>query len=153
MPSVSHGILAYKRGPDNQLYLLLAHPGGPYYKKQDLWTIPKGEPDTSDADALVTAKREFSEETGLTLPAGDMLDLGEVKQSSIKINHIWAIESGNLDLSDFISNTFELEWPPKSGQRRSFPEIDRIAWFDIESAKAKLFPSQREFALRLQNLL
>lgn len=151
MTTNSYGILVYKQTGDQTL-VLLAHPSGPFWSSKDSWTIPKGEPEKSDQNELATAKREFIEETGLSVPDGEWIDLGEVKQSSIKTNHIWAI-SGDPDLSTFSSNSFELEWPPHSGKMQSFYENDRIEWFDTSTAKTKLFINQREFIDRLMQEL
>ena len=128
----SYGLLVFKR-ENGQIKVLLAHPSGPFWANKDRWTIPKGEPDNEDEDAIATAKREFSEETGLAAPPGELIDLGELRQSPQKINRIWAINA-DLDIGAFSSNTFELEWPPHSGKMQSFPEVDRIDWFNFETA-------------------
>ncbi len=129
--------------------MLLAHPSGPFWANKDSWTVPKGEPEAGESE-LDTAKREFHEETGLSLNYDQpLIDLGEHEQSSIKTNHIWAINA-DPDLGTFSSNTFELEWPPHSGNQQSFREIDKIAWFDLKNAKTKLFPKQRPFIDRLE---
>lgn len=147
MTTTSYGLLLFKQS-SGQTYVLLAHPSGPFWSNKDSWTIPKGEPEIADVNELATAKREFSEETGLEIPKGELIDLGEIAQSSIKHNHIWAIK-GDPDLSTFSSNTFELEWPPNSGKMQSFYENDRVEWFDANTAKTKLFPKQRDFIDRL----
>jgi predicted NUDIX family NTP pyrophosphohydrolase len=154
MIKTSYGILLYKQ-KNGKFYVLLAHPGGPFWESKDLWTIPKGEPDSSDDnDVFATAKREFSEETGLRPPIKNtkFIDLGELPQSNMKINHIFAVE-GDPDLNRFTSNTFDMEWPPQSGIMQTFVEIDRIAWFDADSAKNKLFPKQQGFITRLEHAL
>ncbi len=137
---ISAGLLAFRRS--NGLEVLLAHPGGPFWAKKDdgVWTIPKGlvEP---GADLLTTARREFIEETGLT-PAGEFIDLPAVKQKGGKAVHAWAFEA-DFDLALFASNTFEIEWPPKSGRRKAFPEIDRIAYFALPVAETKILGYQR----------
>lgn len=147
----SAGILLYRRR-GGVVEVLLAHSGGPFYARKDngAWTIPKGE--TKDGeDTLAAAKREYQEETGYGLPHGEYLDLGEAKTSS-KINKLWAAE-GDADEHAFKSNTFELEWPPKSGQMETYPECDRAAWFTIAKAKTKLFKNQVIFIERLEEAL
>jgi predicted NUDIX family NTP pyrophosphohydrolase len=138
--NASAGLLAFRRV--NALEVLLAHPGGPFWAKKDpgVWTIPKGlvEP---GADLFATAKREFTEETNFTA-AGEFIALAPVKQKSGKIVHAWAFEA-DFDLSSFASNTFEMEWPPKSGRRQSFPEIDRVAYFALPAAMSKILAYQR----------
>jgi predicted NUDIX family NTP pyrophosphohydrolase len=140
-PEISAGLLAFRRR-NGGFDVLLAHPGGPFWAGKDdgAWTIPKGVAEAGDA-LLQTAQREFGEETNLT-PAGDFLPLTPVKQKSGKVVHAWAFES-NFDLATFASNTFEIEWPPRSGRRRQFPEIDRIAYFDLPAALIKIIPYQR----------
>lgn len=150
MAKTSFGLLVFKVESGRTL-VLLAHPGGPLWENKDFWTLPKGESEAGE-DELSSAKREFSEETGLVPPDGELIDLGLVAQSSVKINHIWAV-SGDADLAGFSSNSFSLEWPPNSGQLQQFPEIDRIAWFDLNEARAKLFPKQKEFIDRLEQAL
>jgi predicted NUDIX family NTP pyrophosphohydrolase len=137
---LSAGLLGFRR--TNGLEVLLAHPGGPFWAKKDagVWTIPKGlvEP---GADLLATAQREFAEETNLS-PAGGFIALRPVKQKSGKTVHAFAFEA-DLDLASFASNTFAIEWPPRSGRRASFPEIDRIAYFPLPVAMNKILPYQR----------
>jgi predicted NUDIX family NTP pyrophosphohydrolase len=151
----SAGILLHRRR-DGRLEVLLAHPGGPFFAKRDAghWTIPKGEADHGEdaSDLLAIARREFAEETGS--PPGDAtpLPLGEIVQKGGKIVHAWAVE-GDLDPDVATSNTFELEWPPRSGRRRMFPEIDRVAWFEPEEARSRLKPSQVPFVDRLVEAL
>lgn len=122
------------------------HPGGPFWAKKDQWMIPKGELEDNE-DHKTAALREFEEELGIKPPDGEFIDLGQAKQGN-KINFVWAIE-GNPDLSNFKSNTFSMEWPPKSGRQQEFTEIDRAEWFDLTSAKSKLFKTQTEFIDRL----
>ena len=138
---VSAGILVFRRNP--RLQLLLAHPGGPYWRSKDdgAWSIPKGNVETGDL--LACARREFNEETGL-VAAGDFFPLSPLRQKSGKIVHAFALEA-DFDLVGFSSNTFEMEWPPRSGQRRNFPEIDRIAYFGIATARRKILAGQRPF--------
>ena len=147
---ISAGLLAYRRRDD--LEVLLAHPGGPFWAKKDdgAWTIPKGlaEPGT---DLLATAQREFAEETNLTA-AGHVIPLPAVRQKSGKLVHAWAFEA-DLDLAAFASNSFEIEWPPKSGRRRSFPEIDRIAYFALPAAMIKILEYQRPLLRELASRL
>jgi predicted NUDIX family NTP pyrophosphohydrolase len=147
MPKRSAGILMYRR-PEAGLELLLVHPGGPFWAKKDLgaWSIPKGEYSESE-DALAVAKREFEEETGARVQ-GDFLSLGELVQPGRKIVSAWAIE-GDFDPSDLKSNLFETEWPPKSGRRQSFPEVDRAQWFLPADARQKILKGQSEFITRL----
>jgi predicted NUDIX family NTP pyrophosphohydrolase len=144
---ISAGLLAFRRR--NGLEVLLAHPGGPFWAKKDkgVWTIPKGLSE-ANADLLATARREFTEETNL-VAEGEFLVLAPVKQRSGKSVHAWAFES-NLDLAPFASNTFEIEWPPKSGQQRSFPEIDRIAYLALPEAAIKILAYQLPFLRELE---
>jgi predicted NUDIX family NTP pyrophosphohydrolase len=137
---VSAGLLVYRRSPE--LQVLLAHPGGPYWARKDLgvWTIPKGLVESGD-ELLATAKREFNEETGLSV-TGNMVALTPVRQTSGKTVHAFAIEA-NPDLDAFISNEFEIEWPPRSGKMARFPEADRIAWFALKEAEVKILGYQR----------
>ena len=130
------------------LELLLVHPGGPFWKKRDLgaWSIPKGEYSEGE-DPLAVAVREFEEETGVR-PRGDFRSLGQLVQKGGKLVAAWTVE-GDLDPATIKSNTFEIEWPPKSGRKATFPEIDRAAWFSPEQAGAKILPSQSEFIARL----
>ena len=147
MPKRSAGILLYRR-PNGAPEVLLVHPGGPYWEKKDLgaWSIPKGEYDDAE-DPRACALREFEEELGSPCPASDFTPLGEVKASG-KTLTVWAAE-GDLDATACVSNTFELEWPPRSGRIQEFPEIDRAEWFPVDEARAKLNPAQAEFLDRL----
>ena len=137
----------YRRGAQG-LEVLLVHPGGPFWAKKDLgaWSIPKGEYSEGD-EPLVTAIREFAEETG-THPRGEFRPLGELTQPGRKIVTAFALE-GEFDPAMLKSNTFELEWPPKSGRKATFPEVDRAAWFSLAIARAKILSGQREFITRL----
>jgi predicted NUDIX family NTP pyrophosphohydrolase len=132
----SAGLLLY-RFSTGHLEVLLVHPGGPFWKNKDegAWTIPKGEVEKEE-EALETAKREFEEETGTRLK-GPFRELAPVRQKAGKKVVAWAME-GDLDVSLVRSNTFDMEWPPRSGKRQSFPEIDRAGWFDIETARVKM---------------
>jgi predicted NUDIX family NTP pyrophosphohydrolase len=147
MAKRSAGILMYRRS--RGIELLLAHPGGPFWasKDQGAWSIPKGEYD-EDEDPLVAAKREFAEELGSALPARPFLDLGAIRQPSRKEVTAFAVE-GDFDPATLVSNHFELEWPPKSGRKQSFPEIDSAQWFPVQEARAKIQPGQVEFIDRL----
>jgi len=151
MPKRSAGILLYRR-TETGLELLLVHPGGPFWAKKDLgaWSIPKGEYSEGE-DALAAATREFEEETGVR-PQGNFLPLGEVVQPGRKIVTAFALE-GDLDPATLKSNTFEMEWPPKSGRKASFPEVDRAQWFSPADARQKILKGQSEFITRLLNEL
>jgi predicted NUDIX family NTP pyrophosphohydrolase len=144
---VSAGILAFRRRPE--LEVLLAHPGGPFWAKKDAgaWTIPKGLIEPGD-DPIAAARREFTEETSL-VAEGDMIELTPVAQKSGKLVHAFALER-DFDLSQFASNSFTLEWPPKSGRRQSFPEIDRIAYFALSIAQLKIIAYQLPLLLELE---
>jgi predicted NUDIX family NTP pyrophosphohydrolase len=151
---ISAGLLVFRRV--NELEVLLGHPGGPFWAKKDdgAWTIPKGLVEHGD-DLLTTARREFAEETNLVVDfagLGDAVALTPVKQRSGKIVHAFAIEA-DLDLSPFASNTFEMEWPPKSGRRKTFPEIDRIAYLALPAAMTKILAYQRPFLSELEKRL
>ena len=143
----SAGILAFRRKPT--LEVLLAHPGGPYWAKKDdgVWTIPKGLVEPGD-DLVATARREFTEETSLTA-GGQLVALTPVNQKSGKAVHAFAVEA-DFELGAFSSNTFEIEWPPKSRRRQSFPEIDRIAYFALPAAKTKIIAYQLPLLLELE---
>jgi predicted NUDIX family NTP pyrophosphohydrolase len=149
MPKRSSGILMYRhRSPRTGIELLLVHPGGPFWAKRDwgAWSIPKGEY-VDGEDPLAVAKREFEEETG-ACPQGDFLPLGNLVQPGRKIVSAWALE-GDFDTSTLKSNQFELEWPPKSGRKAFFPEVDRAGWFSPADARRKILPGQSEFIARL----
>ena len=132
--------------------VLLAHPGGPFWSRRDeaAWTLPKGEIGP-DEDALAAAQREFLEETGFASSA-PYLPLGELKQKSGKRITAWAFE-GDADPAQLVSNRFEMEWPPRSGRMQSFPEVDRVGWFTLEEARAKLIAGQAPFIDALQRCL
>jgi predicted NUDIX family NTP pyrophosphohydrolase len=148
----SAGILLHRRR-EGRLELLLAHPGGPFFTRRDegCWTIPKGEVDPEEA-LLDVARREFEEETGHPAPDADPISLGSIVQKGGKVVHAWALE-GDLDPSTSISNTFEMTWPPGSGRRESFPEIDRVAWFDPGEARRKIKATQIPLIDRLEQTL
>jgi len=143
----SAGIVLYRRrGP--AIEVLLVHPGGPYWAKKDAgaWSIPKGEYEPGE-DPLIAARREFAEETGC-LPAENFILLGRFKQPSGKTISAWAVE-GDFDLSKFHSNLFSMEWPPKSGRMREFPEADRAGWFAPDEALRKIVKGQRPIVTSL----
>jgi len=146
----SAGLLLYRR-PAGKLEVLLVHPGGPFWQKKDLgaWTIPKGE-FAAGEDPLDAARREFHEETGREV-AGLFMPLTPVKQPGGKTVHAWAVE-GNFDPRVLTSNTFSLEWPPRSGRREEFPEVDRAAWFDLEEAKRRINRGQVDLLYELEQL-
>jgi predicted NUDIX family NTP pyrophosphohydrolase len=148
---ISAGILVY-RETNGALEVLLAHPGGPFWARKDAgaWTIPKGLSETG-ADLLATAQREFTEETGF-LAEGPFVPLAPVRQTSGKIVHAFVCR-GDFDPAKLISNMFEIEWPPRSGRRREFPEVDRAAWFDLTTARDKLIAYQRPFLIELERKL
>lgn len=139
---LSAGILLY-RGEGARAEVLLVHPGGPFWAKKDeaAWSIPKGLVDEGE-DVLAAARREFEEETGMK-PEGPARPLGAFKQPSGKIVHAWAVR-GDFAPETLKSNAFEMEWPPKSGKRQSFPEVDRAAWFDRDTAMRKIVKGQQE---------
>lgn len=148
MTKLSAGILLY-RGSWPSLELLLVHPGGPFWTNKDAgaWSIPKGEYAAGE-DPLAAAQREFAEELGSPPPQGEFVDLGELKQPSRKIISVFAA-LGDFDPASLQSNRFELEWPPKSGRRQSFPEVDRAQWFTLAEARGKIEPGQAPFIDRL----
>lgn len=145
----SAGIVLRRRTANGAVEVLLGHMGGPFWQRRQegAWTIPKGEVEPGE-EPLAVARREFHEELGMPVPPGDLVDLGEVRQAGGKVVRAWAVE-GDLDAEAIVSNTFELEWPPKSGRIQSFPEIDRAAWFDLESARAVIVAGQRPLLDRL----
>lgn len=149
---LSAGILVYRQNSD--LEVLIVHPGGPYFARKDngVWSIPKGLANEGESP-LAAAKREFEEEIGLTPPDGEYLKLGEVKypKNSKKII-AWAAE-GDVDLTQFKSNTTQLEWPPRSGQKQEYPEVDRAEWCSLVVASRKMFKPQTAFLIRLAQAL
>lgn len=148
----SAGILLY-RLQNGTLQVLLVHPGGPFWKNKDAgaWSIPKGEPD-EDEDPLDTALRELQEETGIPVKKSTCTPLTPVKQKAGKLILAWAMK-GNLDPDQINSNTFDIEWPPKSGKTQSFPEIDRAGWFTVEEAREKINPAQAALLDELVNII
>ena len=151
-PNVSAGLLLFRRSGDGALELFLAHPGGPFWAHRDdgAWTIPKGALN-ADEPLLDAARREFEEETGLR-PTGPFLPLGSIRQKAGKTVHAWAWE-GDADPARVTSNVMRSEWPRGSGQWLTFPEVDRCAWFDPATARAKLNAAQAEFVERLEAVL
>lgn len=149
--SRSAGIVLH-RTRDGVLEVLLVHPGGPVWAKRDLgaWSIPKGEYEPDD-DPLQAARREFEEELGSPVPAGEAHDLGEIRQKSGKRVRAWAIE-GDLDETQVRSNTLQLQWPPRSGKLIEIPEVDRAEWFGLASANAKINPAQAALLRRVEEL-
>ena len=148
MPRTSAGVLMYRRAAGG-LEVLLVHPGGPFWAKKDSesWSIPKGEYDPALENPLDVARREFEEETGI-VPSGEFLELGAIKQPSGKVITVWAFE-GDCDPDAIRSNTFTIEWPPKSGKQQEFPEVDRAGWFDLAAAAGKIHPGQLGFLQKL----
>jgi predicted NUDIX family NTP pyrophosphohydrolase len=151
MAKKSAGLLLF-RDVSGDLEVLLAHPGGPLWAKKDegVWSIPKGEFE-ADEEPLAAAKREFAEETGM-VPHGDFIQLGSLIQPSGKLVFAWAVK-GDFDPAQLKSNTFPMEWPPKSGRQQEFPEVDRASWFSIESGMQKILKGQAPFLLQLQEKL
>ena len=147
----SAGILLY-RFRDSELGIFLVHPGGPFWAKKDAgaWSIPKGE-FAADENPLAAAKREFAEETGCAVD-GNFVELPPVKQPGGKLVYVWAVE-GDCNAESIKSNLFTLEWPPRSGKRKDFPEVDRAGWFDLKLAKEKILKGQLVFLEQLQRIL
>jgi predicted NUDIX family NTP pyrophosphohydrolase len=147
LPKTSAGILLFRRSGDG-IEVLLGHPGGPFWKKKDTgaWSIPKGLI-ASGEEPLEAAKREFAEETGHT-PRGEFVSLGDAKQPGGKIVHVWAAED-DWNAEQLKSNSFQMEWPPRSGRQQSFPELDRAAWFSMAEARDKILKGQLVFLSRL----
>ena len=152
MPRRSAGILLHRRGDDGEREVLLVHPGGPFWARRDAgaWSIPKGEHGDEETP-LDAARREFSEELGLPLPAGELVTLGEIRQKGGKVVSAWALEA-DLDVERIVSNTFEIEWPPRSGKRATFPEVDRAGWFPLPAAREKLLAAQLPLLDRIAEL-
>lgn len=148
----SAGVIPFRRGTAGIVEVLLVHPGGPFWKNKDAqaWSIPKGEL-ASEEDALTAARREFSEETGFALD-GEFIALAPVRQRGGKTVHAFAIEA-DIDVTAVHSNTFSIEWPPKSGQTQAFPEIDRAAWFALDAALEKIHAGQVPLLQQLRVLV
>jgi predicted NUDIX family NTP pyrophosphohydrolase len=152
MKKFSAGILVFRRR-GKSIEVLLAHPGGPLWAKKDegAWSIIKGEYDEQEA-AFDAAKREFKEETSHDAPEGEYLEIGAIKSKAGKTITAWAVEA-DFDAETIKSNTFEMEWPPRSGNKQKFPENDRAEWFTLDEATGKINKSQTEFIGRLADLL
>jgi predicted NUDIX family NTP pyrophosphohydrolase len=153
VPKRSAGILPFRVLADQSVEVLIVHPGGPFWKNKDdhTWSVVKGEHDL-DEPPEHAAEREFFEELGSPIPKGKRLDLGEVQQAGGKRVRVWAVEVNDFQVQDIVSNRFEIEWPPKSGQRRSFPEIDRAEWVPLVQARDRLIKAQAAFLDRLLTL-
>jgi len=152
MPKQTAGILLYRRKAA-VLEVLLTHPGGPYWENKDdgAWTVPKGIIEEGE-EPLDTAKREFEEELGSPVPAGRLRSLDPIRQAGGKLVHAWAVE-GDFDPTTLRSNMFSMEWPPKSGEKQEFPEVDQAAWFTIDIARQKILKSQSNLLDQLEDLL
>jgi predicted NUDIX family NTP pyrophosphohydrolase len=152
MPKLSAGLLLFRR-PDDDVEVLIAHPGGPVWARRDTgaWSLPKGAPNDGE-DLLDAARREFEEETGHASPDGPPIDLGEVRMRSGKTVRAWAVE-GDLDPRRLRSMEVDIEWPPRSGVVHRVPEIDRVAWARPAEARRRLNPAQAEFVDRLLRAL
>jgi predicted NUDIX family NTP pyrophosphohydrolase len=148
----SAGLLMYRLAPDGELQVLLAHPGGPYWSRKDegAWTIPKGECDDTE-EPLAAARREFAEETGFVAEP-PFAPLGEIRLKSGKRIAAWAC-AGECDPAALCSNSFEMEWPPRSGRMQSYPEVDRIGWFGLGEARRRINPAQAALLDRLDEAL
>lgn len=146
---LSAGLLLHRRTVAGHVEVLLGHPGGPLFARKDdgYWSIPKGECEPGE-DLVAAAYREFAEELGVPAPAGPLVALGEAAGRGRKVNTIWAL-AGDLDVTDVRSNLFSMEWPPRSGRQQEFPELDRAGWFDLDTARRKLFAAQVPFVDRL----
>jgi predicted NUDIX family NTP pyrophosphohydrolase len=148
-PKRSAGILLHRRTDDGAREVLLVHPGGPFWAKKDLgaWSIPKGEYEDGE-DPRACALREFQEELGAPPPDGELVDLGEVHQRGGKVVTAWALE-GDADPDAIRANTFTIEWPPRSGKQREFPEVDRAGWFGLDEARERILAAQAPLLDRL----
>jgi predicted NUDIX family NTP pyrophosphohydrolase len=148
----SAGLLVFRRS-GGRVEVLLGHMGGPFWARKDAgaWSVPKGEYD-SDEPAQAAARREFAEELGVPPPEGELVDLGDVRQSGGKTVSVWAVE-GDVDVAGVAPGTFEMEWPRGSGRIQEFPELDRVEWFDLEAARTKVVTAQRIFFDRLAQRL
>ncbi|HEX4224064.1 MAG TPA: NUDIX domain-containing protein [Pseudonocardiaceae bacterium] len=148
----SAGIVLFRKSAEG-VEVLLGHMGGPFWARKDAgaWSIPKGECEP-DEELLATARREFQEELGLPVPAGELVELGEVKQSGGKVVTAWAL-AGDLDPALVVPGTFEMEWPRGSGKLKEFPEIDRAQWFELATAEEKIVAGQRPLLGRLAELV
>ena len=147
------GIVLFRRGADGRVELLLGHLGGPYYARKDeaAWTVPKGLLEPGE-DLRAAAEREWREETGTPAPVGPYRALAPIRQSSRKLTQLYLV-AGDVDAATLQSNAFELEWPPRSGRRQSVPEVDRYAWYDLETAEVKLAKNLRPLVAQVRELL
>ncbi|HEX3462377.1 MAG TPA: NUDIX domain-containing protein [Acidimicrobiales bacterium] len=154
VPKLSAGLLPYRVSDDGILEVFVVHPGGPFWARKDLhaWSVAKGEYEEDD-EPLVEAEREFAEEIGVPAPPGPRLDLGQIRQPSGKLVRAWAVHAPAFEVDEVVSNSFETEWPPKSGRRQSFPEVDRAAWMAAAVAREKLTKGQVAFVDRLVAVL
>jgi predicted NUDIX family NTP pyrophosphohydrolase len=154
VPKRSAGFLAYRETDDGAVEVLLVHPGGPFWQKKDehAWSIPKGEYEPNES-AEATAAREWSEELGLPVPGGERHDLGVVTQAGGKEVRAWAVRAEGVQVEDFVSNTFDMEWPPRSGRQQSFPEVDAARFMTLDEAREKLVRAQVDFLDRLLTAL
>lgn len=155
MPRYSAGLLLYRRRVGaGEVEVFLVHPGGPFWEDRDLgaWSVPKGEYDPAREDALEAAQREFFEETGFAAPDGEFTPLRTVKQPGGKVVSAWMAE-GDCDAASARSNTFRMEWPPRSGKWRTYPEVDRAGWFDLATAREKILRGQVGFLDELEDAL
>ena len=147
----SAGVLLFRRGGEGRVEFLLIHPGGPFWKRRDrgAWSIPKGQIEHEE-EARACAIRELEEELGQAPPLDprQLIELGSIKQRAGKVVEAWAAEA-EFDPADLASNTFSMEWPPRSGSEQEFPEVDKAGWFDLETAREKILPAQAEFLDRL----
>jgi predicted NUDIX family NTP pyrophosphohydrolase len=148
----SAGLLLFRQ-VSGEIEVMLVHPGGPFWAKKDegAWSIPKGEYG-EDEDPLLAARREFEEETGVAPPDGEWIPLRPLRQRGGKVVHAWAVQ-GDLDTAALKSNTFSMEWPPKSGRMQEFPEVDRAAWLSIDAAEVKILKGQVPFLVQLREAL
>ena len=153
MPRISAGLLLYRHRA-RTLEVFLIHMGGPFWADKDegAWSIPKGEVNP-DEDYLTEAKREFQEETGQVAPEGPYTALTPIRQKAGKLVYAWMAEGGDINAENIVSNTFRVEWPPRSGRWQSYPEADRAAWLDMPTARAKLLPSQAPLLDQLEEIL
>jgi predicted NUDIX family NTP pyrophosphohydrolase len=154
MPKRSAGLLPFRITADGTVQLFIAHPGGPFWATKDegAWSVAKGEYG-DDEDASAAAEREFGEEIGVPAPPGPRIDLGQVEQASGKLVRVWAVDAPQFEVDHVVSNEFELEWPPRSGRRQSYPEVDRAEWTSAASARVKLVKAQVAFIDRLKDHL
>lgn len=154
MMKVSAGLLMFRRR-DDKIDILLVHPGGPFFRNKDegAWSIPKGEPDSPNEDLLQRARIEFAEELGFSPKIDNVISLGSITQRGGKIVHAWAFAGDLPNEFIFRSNTFQLEWPPRSGTMREFPEVDRAEMFDVDLARRKIIPAQTPLIDRLLDAL